>query len=64
MSASDVPPTAHYRLASTPPAAALKNVEREERAPYILTFPEVKLLGIAGVRSYSILPLLLYITDN
>jgi hypothetical protein len=32
--------------------AALEDVDKPERAPYILTFSEVKLLGIAGVRSF------------
>jgi hypothetical protein len=41
----------------TPPigaesSAGLEDVDQPERAPYILTYTEVKLLGIAGVRPF------------
>ena len=33
----------------------LENYELEDRPPFVLTLPEVKLLGIAGVRIHSLL---------
>lgn len=50
---TDIPP-ARDGLATTTPRVGLQEVDRAERAPYILTFAEVKLLGIAGVCSVQV----------
>lgn len=47
---TDVQPT-NNGFANTGRRAGIEEIEHNERAPFILTFAEVKLLGIAGVSS-------------
>jgi len=48
---TDIPPT-NDGLATTTREPALEDVDQGQKPPYILTFAEVKLLGIAGVRLF------------
>jgi PHS family inorganic phosphate transporter-like MFS transporter len=48
---ADIPPARDGLATTVPIAAGLHEVDRLQRAPFFLTFAEVKLLGIAGVCS-------------